>query len=194
MLWIAEFWKRNQFKIIVGTSIIILGYLYIYHRNGNGTYSTTFEYIPHRFHEHTSTTNKKSPSPMQFVKRTAKLPNESNGERECRRVLESLFGKEFPKIRPSFLRNEVTGRNLELDCSNESLKLAVEYQGRQHSVYDAYVHKNKEAFWNQQYRDQIKQRLCKENGWTVIEVPHTVPNEQIEMFLRSELRKHGYQF
>ena len=122
-------------------------------------------------------------------------PKESKGEKECRRVLETLFKRPFPNVRPNFLNNPVTGgdNNLELDCYNEELKLCCEASGRQHYEYVPFFHKNKEAFYNQKYRDEMKRMKCKENGVTLIEVPYTVKPEDIERYLIDELRKHGYK-
>lgn len=118
---------------------------------------------------------------------TQRFRGESEGEKECRRVLENMFSKPFPKARPDFLNNSVTSSNLELDCYNEEMKLAVEYQGVQHYKYVPYFHPNKEAFMNQKYRDEMKRALCRQNGITLIEVPYTVPVEEIESYLRSQL-------
>jgi hypothetical protein len=109
-------------------------------------------------------------------------------------VLQELFRKPFPNERPDFLRNTVTGGlyNLELDCYNESLKLAVEYSGIQHYKYVPYFHKNKEAFLNQKYRDEMKRRLCKDADVVLIEVPYTVKTPDIRVFLIGKLRENGY--
>lgn len=117
---------------------------------------------------------------------------ESYGEATCRSFLENYFGKRFPSCRPNFLNNPVTGskHNLELDCYNPELALAVEYNGRQHYEYTPFFHKNKEAFYNQKYRDDMKQRMCQQAGITLIEVPYNVG--QIEQYLLQELRKRGY--
>ena len=56
----------------------------------------------------------------------------SKGEQKCKETLEKIYGKEFLCVRPDFLRNPETNRKLELDCYNEELKLAVEYNGIQH--------------------------------------------------------------
>ena len=132
---------------------------------------------------------------------TTKLPlknqnkqTDSKGEIECRRVLENMFRRSFKKYRPDFLNNPVTGGsfNMELDCYNPELKLAVEYSGKQHYEYVPYFHKNKEAFLNQKYRDELKRRMCKDNMVTLIEVPYTVKIEDIENYLSSKLLKYGY--
>lgn len=114
----------------------------------------------------------------------------SKGETECKRVLESIFGMPFNSVRPDFLRNKVTGglNNLELDCYNEQLGIALEYQGVQHVKYTPYFHKNKEAFLNQKYRDDMKRRICRDHDIFLIEVPHTVNIKDIRSFIMNELR------
>lgn len=84
--------------------------------------------------------------------------------------------------------NNVTGKPLEIDCCNTDMKLGVEYNGKQHYTYVPGFHKNHDAFRNQQYRDEMKQRLCEENGYELIIVPYTVKVEDIEDFLLNELR------
>ena len=94
------------------------------------------------------------------------------------------------------MRNPVTGGdfNLELDCFDPELKIAVEYNGVQHYQYIPFFHKNKEAFLNQKYRDDMKRRMCKENGVLLIEVPHTIKLEGIKGFIEKELTRNGIQF
>ena len=95
---------------------------------------------------------------------------------------------------PDFLRNPVTGGsfNLELDCYDPGLKLAVEYNGQQHYKYLPYFHKNKESFLNQKYRDNMKKQMCKEKGVCLIEVPFSVKLNDIEQYLIREIQKNGY--
>jgi len=47
-------------------------------------------------------------------------------EEKCRNILRKIYGVDFPSARPDFLKNPVSGKNLELDCYNEKLKLALE--------------------------------------------------------------------
>ena len=105
-----------------------------------------------------------------------------------------IFRQPFPSKRPDFLRNPVTGgnRNLELDCFNENIRLAVEYNGKQHYEYIPYFHRTKDAFYNQVYRDEMKRRACSDNGITLITVPYTVPVSEIEKFLVQQLDSLGY--
>lgn len=114
---------------------------------------------------------------------------ESKGELECRRVLESIFKVPFPKARPDFLFNKVTGHNLELDMFNPHLKIACEYNGKQHYHYNKWMHNNSHTnFHNQKYRDDIKREVCKKLGLHLIEVPYTIKIEDIEDFIISKLK------
>jgi hypothetical protein len=121
--------------------------------------------------------------------------NDSKGEIETRKVLESIFRQPFNKARPSFLLNPVSGGNhaLELDCYNSNLKLAAEYNGEQHYKYIPFFHKNKEAFLNQKYRDDMKYRICKEKGIDLIIIPYTVKIEDIYSYIFDQLRYLGYK-
>lgn len=115
----------------------------------------------------------------------------SKGENECRRVLQKLTGQKFYKVRPDFLRNPVTGTFLELDMYNDSLKLAVEYNGQQHDKFNKFMHQgSREKFQAQQYRDYIKRQLCQENNVYLIVVPHTIKIEKIESFLMEKLKPY----
>jgi hypothetical protein len=49
-----------------------------------------------------------------------------------REALEEFFQVPFPSCYPKWLKNHKTGGQLEIDCYNEDLGLAVEFQGAQH--------------------------------------------------------------
>ena len=117
---------------------------------------------------------------------------ESKGEIECRKFLETIFQAPFPKARPDFLKNPVTGNNLEIDCFNPILKLGVEYNGQQHYNYTSFFHRNVEASTNQKYRDELKRRMCQENDINLIEVPYTIKLNDIGPFLQLKLKQLGY--
>jgi hypothetical protein len=73
------------------------------------------------------------------------------------------------------------------------MKLAVEYNGKQHYEYNPFMHRNsKDTFYSQVYRDRIKKDICKKLGIKLIEVPYTVPNNKIPEFLESKLREYGF--
>lgn len=112
---------------------------------------------------------------------------QSKGEQECKRSIEEIMQKPFTKHRPDFLKNEVTGKNLELDCYNDELKLAIEYNGVQHYEYTPVFHKNKDSFYNTKYRDKMKETLCRKNGVTLIVVPYTVKLQDIKKYIQEKL-------
>jgi hypothetical protein len=115
----------------------------------------------------------------------------SKGEIECKRVMEKIFDLPFIKIRPKWLMNDETGKNLEIDCYNPDLKIGVEYQGSQHDHFSPYFHKTYDNFIKQQQRDALKRKKCFSYGITLIEVPYTLEIKDIEKFLVQELKKNG---
>lgn len=179
-----KYWKFYSFEIIMVLCILFFLVFGIVNKikGGKGTWS---KYYYYNYNDHFDVDKKNSYKNKKIT--------ESKGELECRRVLEKVFRKPFNKIRPNFLNNPVTGgNNLEIDCYNDQLKLGVEYSGKQHYQFVPYFHRNKEAFWNQKYRDEMKKRLCKDNNILLIEVPYTIKINDIESFLLKELRKNNY--
>jgi hypothetical protein len=124
------------------------------------------------------------PSVPQVQQSKALAPRVSKGQAACCRVLEGIYNRPFRTIRPSFLRNPETGRNLELDCYNEELKLALEYNGIQHYRWPNFTNQSREEFLNQVRRDQLKVDLCDLNKVYLITVPYNVAPENIEAYIR----------
>jgi hypothetical protein len=117
-----------------------------------------------------------------------KRSRESVGERKCREVLEKHYNKTFIKTRKlPFLLNPETNRYLELDCYNNDLKIAVEYNGIQHYVHPNYTKQTLEQFLDQHRRDAFKREQCDENGIYLIIVPYTVKTSHIEKFILDRL-------
>jgi hypothetical protein len=112
---------------------------------------------------------------------------ESKGEIECRRVLHKMFRKIFPRYRPDFLINPKTNRRLELDCYNEELGIAVEYNGEQHYKWPAWPRITYEQFIDQLERDQLKLDLCDANGVYLVVVPYTVKFDMIKDFIMERM-------
>lgn len=83
------------------------------------------------------------------------------GQERTRLIFEANFRTAFPTVRPDWLKNPETGKNLEIDGYSEELKIGFEYQGNQH--YD-----NNTQFAGeldkQLKRDELKAQLAKENG------------------------------
>ena len=181
-------WQNKGFEITLCLSIAFILIFGLYHfiMGKKGTYSKS------NYYHNLPSKSYNSPT-QQYKSRNA--PIESKGEGECRKVLQSIFRKPFTSQRPDFLRNPVTGGNfnLELDCYNEELQLAVEYNGIQHYKYVPYFHRNNDHFMTQKYRDDMKRRICKENNINLIEVPYTVKIGDIRQFIIDNCKKLGYQ-
>ena len=111
-------------------------------------------------------------------------------EEKCREIIEKIYNKPFKKIRPNFLKNPKTGRNLELDMYNEELNIAVEYNGIQHRTYAPYFHKSLDDYNSQVERDIFKSKKCLDYGITLIIVPDTVRYHEIEDHIIKELKRN----
>ena len=85
----------------------------------------------------------------------------SKSEELTRTCMEQIFGVEFKRVRPSWLKNE-EGKTLELDGYAESLGMAFEYQGRQHFENQFYLG---EQDLDKRTRDDLqKKRICSDAG------------------------------
>lgn len=113
-------------------------------------------------------------------------------ESRCRQILEDIYGRKFESIRPDFLKNPKTGRNLELDCYNADLRLALEYDGIQHSKYNKFFHrKGPQQFVDQAKRDLFKDKTVKKMGIDLVRVPHYIRYDDLERFIRTRLKELG---
>ena len=118
--------------------------------------------------------------------------SKSLSEKLCREILEEYTGLPFASIRPNWLKNDVSGHNLELDGFCEDLRLAFEYQGKQHYEYIPFFHTKEGDFERQQERDKLKLDLCKKHDIDVLIIPHTLSyqNEnELRIFIKEELIK-----
>lgn len=119
--------------------------------------------------------------------KSSKTKTLSKGEEVCKKFMEEYYGKKFHNVRLKCLINPKTKRKLELDVYNEELRIAVEYNGRQHYEYTPFFHKSQRDFHNQVYRDRIKKRLCKENNIHLIIVKYDIPLENIPNYIKKKL-------
>lgn len=122
--------------------------------------------------------------------------NGNKNEQRCRKILEELFpGHKFPTVRPDWLKNPATKRNLELDMYCHELKLkdgrrvrlGVEYDGKQHYAMTKF-HKNKTELLYQMKRDQYKKQKCKELGVYLFAVPHWA-NQDLKGYIINRLNE-----
>lgn len=113
---------------------------------------------------------------------------EKKHEKKCREILEEIYyPHKFPSIRPDFLKNPKTNRNLEIDCFNHELQLGLEYQGIQHRKYYPYYHKTIEDFEKQVERDNFKKDKLKSLGIKMIYIPDTVKYNDLEYHIKTIL-------
>ena len=178
---LSYFYSKHGFMAIVIVSVLVLIVFCIvrWYKGEKGTFTENLESLP---------LNVSASSPKKRIGSTSK------GEQICRTILEKLFRKPFIKVRPDFLKNHESGKNMEMDLYNKELNLCVEYNGMQHYIFSPYFHKSPEDYNKQVFRDKLKAKKLKEHGICLIVVPYSVPLEEIEMFLRIELKKNGYTF
>lgn len=187
-----DFWKKYGWHMMLGGLVITFIVLFIInqlqdqHRTTNITWQDIYEHaLRIMFQPHSHNGN---------YQRRSQYHNMSKGEKKCKEFAQFYFQKPFEKARPDFLKNPVTGENLELDLYNAELNLAIEYNGVQHYKYNSFMHKNsRERFYNQQYRDILKKDMCDKTGVRLIVVPYTVPEDQIGGFLFQEFKKQGLE-
>jgi len=209
MFFIKDYWEKYGFTILAILSVLFIIFMAIFiNKKGSYTEFNTNTFNKMLSYYVTSTKNpnvarglfKQSNSSFNssfnlYNQQTQQKRGDSKLEVATRNALENILKKPFPKIRPDFLRNPVTGGNfnLELDCFNKDLMLGVEINGAQHYKYIPYFHKNHEAFLNQKYRDELKKHMCKDNGINLIEVPYTVKEHEIYDFLIPRIKNLGYK-
>jgi len=119
-------------------------------------------------------------------------------EERCREILERLYpGHEFPSVRPKWLKNPATKRNLELDMychelrvdgHKDPVRLGLEFNGKQHYQKTKF-HKTKKDVIYQFRKDEWKYKKCKELGINLIVVPYWVRPEELENYIRDNLKK-----
>lgn len=178
---IKKFWDDHglEFLLIISVIVIFICFFINYWSGEKGTYT-----LPHFLNKPDE--YQESETSEEDVGFTSKL------EAKAKIILEHIFNRPFIRIRPDFLENPVTGNNLELDLYNKELKLAIEVQGDQHYKFTPFFQKNKEAFLNQRYRDEIKKIYCKQNGITLIEIPYKVGEKKLKEYIVQQLRLEGY--
>jgi len=108
------------------------------------------------------------------------------------KLIEHIFNKPFPKVRPLWLKNK-EGNNLELDGYNEELKLAIEYNGIQHYEYVHYFHKTLEAFEKLKDHDKLKAEICAENNISLIVVKYTIFGDEIQQYICDTVLNLGFK-
>jgi hypothetical protein len=111
----------------------------------------------------------------------------NKSEEIARATFRQLFGGDFRKARPKWLRNS-RGYQMELDGYEEKLRLAFEYQGRQH--FENVGIFSGESQLKQRIRDdKTKLNLCKKNGVTLIILSWDMEYIDFPKFIEMQLTK-----
>ena len=112
--------------------------------------------------------------------------SQSYKEAKFREMMESIIGKPFKKVRPTWLRNK-KGNRMEIDGFNEELMMGFEFQGRQHFEYIPYWHKTKEKFEYDQKADEYKRKILLDKGIKMWYPSYKLNLSEFEIFINSFL-------
>jgi hypothetical protein len=177
-----QFWNENglEWLAIISVGIILILFIYNLFTRKRGTFSQYKGVDVFNFG-----TMPKDP----FLNYRQHTHRDSKLELLTKYHLESIFNLPFYKIRPNFLRNEMTGRNLEIDLFNKDLGLAVEIQGIQHYKFNQRFHLSEAQFFEQQKRDEMKALKCRNYGIKLIEIPYYVKEHELKSFLIKKLKE-----
>lgn len=138
-------------------------------------------------------------APPPKKKKLKKGKKKYKNEERCREIFERIFNCKFKTIRPEWLKNPVTGKNLEIDGFNPDVKtpigkgLGFEYDGQQHAKYTPHFHKHgPQQFIYQTKCDTWKDLQCKERKIVLIRIPNFVAFHDLERYIREKLTRLGF--
>lgn len=170
---IASWWEKNGFTLIVIGSILFILVCWIMGwKPKKGRAGNLQDYIGDMFDD--------KPRRKRNPKKT---------EERCREIVEDIFQRPFPSMRPDFLRNPETNRNMECDLMNQDMRLCIERNGEQHYKHVEHFHTEGD-FGRQIQRDKLKQSLLHKNGYTLITIPYTIHYDVLDQYIPYILGKN----
>ncbi len=110
-------------------------------------------------------------------------------EEICRTIFEQIFDNKFLKKRPTWLVNS-DGNRMELDGYCENLKLAFEYQGKQHFNLSSFITSQKDLD-KRQKDDRRKKYLCKKNKVQLIVINYRDNLDNLPNIIKERLNKNS---
>lgn len=186
-----KWWKYLLNVDVLIIIFVIIGVIYCYYnRNNKNRFKLSDWKIDVEFDED----NDGESEP----KKKKKKPRINKHEERCREIFEDIFDVQFKSVRPKWLENPVTHKNLELDGYNPTIRtpigkgLAFEYDGKQHSQYNPHFHKHgKKEFVYQVKKDSWKDIRCQQEGVMLIRIPHFIQYDDLEQYIRKRLYTKG---
>jgi|LakMenEpi03Aug12_release.lakeMendotaPanAssembly.Ray.scaffolds.fasta_scaffold46263_2 hypothetical protein len=97
----------------------------------------------------------------------------SKSEEIARTTFEQIFGEDFPKKRPDWLKN-VRGFRMEIDGYCEKLQIGFEYQGYQHFSESHFS----TDLAQRTLDDEVKRQLCSDHGIALFILTHEMKYEE----------------
>ena len=157
--------------------------------------------------------------PGTFDKTALGTPRSTNKSEEyCRDIMEFIFGKSCPSVRPKWLTSPATGRRLEIDglisggvtlrgtfgkkgiknslSSVKGLKkisFGFEYDGVQHAQYKKGFHSSEEEYLYQVKKDRWKDSKLKSRGVILLRIPHVISRNMICHYIIRRMRELGLE-
>lgn len=112
----------------------------------------------------------------------------SKSEELVRIVMEQIFGHEFKRVRPNWLKNDLNVP-MELDGYAHDLKMAFEYQGRQH--YETMAFLVDQDLVRIQKNDKLKAKICKARGISLFIFTHEHNYRKFPQIAFEQAKKFG---
>lgn len=102
------------------------------------------------------------------------LKHKSAGAKALHVILCEIYGSDnvIEEYSEKWLVNKKTGKRMYCDFYIPALKLSVEYDGEQHDEYIEFIHKNYKNFFEQVYRDRLKEHILLSHGIRTIRIKY----------------------